>query len=82
MYDLSTLAQSDLGWMSVALTDVRKRVNELKKELVEKNPINKHYFMALEKILEMYEFIAEEREKDYISHAEKYNEELEDEGQA
>ena len=81
MCDLALLAQSDLNWLTIALTDVRKRVNELKEEFIEKNPINHHYFMTLEKILEMYEFIAEEREQDHARLAEKYEKEMK-EGQA
>lgn len=81
MYDLSTLAQSDLNWLSIALTDVRKRVSDLKEEFNEIAEHSKYRFNTLEKILEMYEFIAEEREQDHAKLAEKYEKEMK-EGQA
>lgn len=70
--------------MSVALNDIRKRVGELKEKLKEINPENIYYFGNLEKILEMYEYIAESRKQEYNTHTEKYQKELDknDKGQA
>ena len=83
MYDMATLAQADLEWLSIALTDVRKRVAEVKKEVMELCPTSVYRFHKLEKILEMYEFIAEEREQHHVNEAHAYKKELEeDEGQA
>ena len=81
MYDMATLAQADLEWLSIALTDVRKRVAEVKKEVTEIAPSSQYRFKTLEKILEMYEFIAEEREQHHVNEAHAYKKELEDDGQ-
>ena len=73
MYDLASLAESDMRWMEVAITDIKKRIKELKKDL----GINATGFHALDNILDMYEYLAENRLNHYGEEAEAYKAEWE-----
>lgn len=71
-YDISSLAASDLKWMNVALSDIRARISKLKKDLTERDSNNQYDFYVIEKMLCMYEYLAEER----LHHHEQESERL------
>lgn len=62
------LAECDMQWMSVAITDIKKRIKELKNDL----GINATGFYALEHVVDMYQYIAECRLHHYSGEAEAY----------
>ena len=68
MVDAYSLAECDMQWMSVAITDIKKRIKELKNDL----GINATGFYALEHVVDMYQYIAECRLHHYSGEAEAY----------
>jgi len=72
MLDAYSLAECDMQWMSVAITDIKKRIKELKNDL----GINATGFYALEHVVDMYQYIAENRLHHYSGEAEAYQAEL------
>lgn len=74
MYDAATLAQCDMDWMNTALIDVKTKVTQLKKDLALKNPHIEYYFHSLEKILEIYSYVAENRLEYYAFEVERLEE--------
>lgn len=68
MADAYSLAEYDMQWMSVAITDIKKRIKELKNDL----GINATGFYALEHVVDMYQYIAECRLHHYSGEAEAY----------
>ena len=68
MLDAYSLAECDMQWMSVAITDIKKRIKELKNDL----GINATGFYALEHVVDMYQYIAECRLHHYSGEAEAY----------
>ena len=69
MADAYSLAESDMRWMSVAITDIKKRLKDIKKEAGHQNIIGFH---ALENIVDMYQYIAENRLSHYSNETEAY----------
>lgn len=69
MADAYLIAENDMQWMSVALTDIKKRLNDLKTELTTENVRG---LFAFEHVLDMYEYLAEERLSSHSTMAEKY----------
>ena len=72
MYDLASLAECDLDWMSTAITDIRLRLAKLKADLTERDVNAQYSFHMLEKVLEMYEYLAEDRARCHQKQAEVY----------
>ncbi len=72
MLDAYSLAECDMQWMSVAITDIKKRIKELKNDL----GINATGFYALEHVVDMYQYIAECRLHYYSGEVEAYQAEL------
>lgn len=70
--DAYSLAECDLQWMSTAITDARIRVKKLKAELTELNASAEYYFYGLEQVLEMYEYLADDRRHYHAKEAEAY----------
>ena len=68
MLDTYSLAECDMQWMSVAITDIKKRIKELKNDL----GINATGFYALEHVVDMYQYIAENRLSHYSNETEAY----------
>ena len=68
MADAYSLAECDMQWMSVAITDIKKRIKELKNDL----GINATGFYALEHVVDMYQYIAENRLSHYSNETEAY----------
>lgn len=68
MVDAYSLAECDMQWMSVAITDIKKRIKELKNDL----GINATGIYALEHVVDMYQYIAECRLHHYSDEAEAY----------
>jgi len=69
MVDAYSLAECDMQWMSVAITDIKKRLKDIKKETDHQNIIGFH---ALENIVDMYQYIAENRLSHYSNETEAY----------
>jgi hypothetical protein len=74
MADAYSLAESDMQWMSVAIKDIRKRLKEIKSELGNNNVLG---FYDLEHVVDMYQYIAENRLHHYSDEAEAYQAEWE-----
>ena len=68
MFDAYSSAECDMQWMSVAITDIKKRIKELKNDL----GINATGFYALEHVVDMYQYIAENRLSHYSNETEAY----------
>ncbi|WP_173910049.1 hypothetical protein [Acinetobacter sp. Marseille-Q1618] len=77
MLDLASMAECDMGWMSTALSDVQLKVKQIKKELMARNPSAEYHFSDLEKVLEMFVYLAEDRCSYHEKEAEKLREEWE-----
>ncbi|MEN3977437.1 hypothetical protein [Acinetobacter sp. CWB-B33] len=74
LVDAYSLAECDMQWMSVAITDIKKRLKEIKRELGNKGVIG---FYDLEHVVDMYQYIAENRLSHYSDETEAYQVELE-----
>ncbi|EOA3793186.1 TPA: hypothetical protein JI136_09520 [Acinetobacter baumannii] len=74
MHNLASLAESDMNWMSVAITDIKKRIKEIKSELGNNNVLG---FYDLEHVVDMYQYIAENRLHHYSDETEAYQAEWE-----
>jgi len=70
-----------MQWMSVAISDIKTRLNDLKAELGV-NTDSTHSLFAFEHLLDMYEYLAEERLSNQSSMAEKYQAEWEEDKKA
>lgn len=79
MADAYLLAENDMQWMSVALADIKKRLKDLKTELRVEHVRG---LFAFEHVLDMYEYLAEERLSSHSSMAEKYQAEWEEDKKA
>lgn len=71
--DIYSLAENDIRWMSVAISDIKKRLKELTNELGHKNIVGLY---ALENTIDMYQYIAENRLDYYSGEMETYEAEL------
>lgn len=74
MADLALSAESDMRWMSIIITDAKKRLQALKNELKTEHVQGLY---AFEHVLDMYQYLAEERLNSYINNAERYTKEWE-----
>lgn len=74
LYDAHVLAETDMQWMSVAITDIKSRLRNVKKELEHTNIVGLY---ALENVIEMYEYIAECRFNCHSSQSEYFKKEHE-----
>lgn len=74
LVDAYSLAECDMQWMSVAITDIKKRLKDIKKEVGHKNIIG---FYDLEHVIDMYQYIAENRLSHYSDETEAYETEWE-----
>ena len=75
--DAYSIAENDMQWMFTAITDARIRVKKLKSELTALNASAEYYFYGLEQVLEMYEYLAENRLNHHVGEAERYSKEWE-----
>lgn len=74
MADAYLLAENDMQWMNVAITDIKKRLKNLKEELGTEHVKG---LFAFEHVLDMYEYLSEERLASHSTMAEKYQAEWE-----
>ena len=74
MLDVYSLAECDMQWMSVAITDIKKRLKEIKSKLDNTNVIGLY---DLEHVVDMYQYIAENRLYHYSDETEAYQAEWE-----
>ena len=68
LLDLASLAESDMEWMHTALSEVQLKIKQIKAE----HPSIEYHFNRLEKVLEMYVYLAENRQQYHSDEAEKY----------
>ncbi|RZG87394.1 hypothetical protein [Acinetobacter venetianus] len=80
MYDIQSLAESDMYWMHTALDQVRHRIIKLKKTLQEQCNVHECYFDELETLSNMYSYLAEERHRHHAEMAEQYEKEWKSQG--
>ncbi|MCY2775381.1 hypothetical protein OXA34_03860 [Acinetobacter baumannii] len=72
LWDIQSLAEFDMNWMEVAISDIKNRLKEIKAELGGKDVLG---FYALENVIDMYQYIAEKRHSYHAKQAEKYKKE-------
>lgn len=72
LWDIQSLAEFDMNWMEVAISDIKNRLKEIKAELGGKDVLG---FYALENVIDMYQYIAEKRHSYHAEQAEKYKKE-------
>ena len=77
MHDLAFMGEADMDWMSTALSDVQLKVKQIKKDLMARYPNAEYHFSDLEKVLEMFVYLAEDRCRYHEKEAEKFREEFE-----
>ncbi|QOW46560.1 MULTISPECIES: hypothetical protein [Acinetobacter] len=77
MHDLASMAECDMDWMSTALSDVQLKVKQIKKDLMARYPNAEYHFSDLEKVLEMFVYLAEDRCRYHEKEAERFREEYE-----
>lgn len=77
MHNLASLAESDLDWMSTAITDIRIRITKIKDDLTARDIDAQYHFHTLERVLGMYEYLAEDRARCYEGHSKEYKTEWE-----
>lgn len=75
MADAYSLAESDMRWMSVAITDIKKHLKEIKSKLGNNSVLGLY---DLEHIVDMYQYIAENRLHHYSGEAKAYEVEWEE----
>lgn len=73
MVDVYSLAENDMRWMSVAISDIKKRLKELTNELGHKDIVGLY---ALENTIDMYQYLAENRLNYYWDEMATYEAEL------
>lgn len=76
MYDLASLAESDMNWMHTAMERVRRDFIKLSVDLQQQG-VHSCYFDELKTALEMYEYLAEDRHRNHAKGAERYEQEWE-----
>lgn len=69
LVDAYSLAECDMQWMSVAITDIKKRLKEIKREFGNRSVVG---FYDLEHVVDMYQYIAEKRLSHYSYKTETY----------
>ena len=74
LVDAYSLAECDMQWMSVAITDIKKRLKEIKREFGNQGVVG---FYDLEHVVDMYQYIAENRLSHYSDETETYQTEWE-----
>lgn len=74
MHNIAYIAECDMRWMSVAITDIKKRLKEIKREFGNRSVVG---FYDLEHVVDMYQYIAENRLQHYEEEAEAYEAEWE-----
>lgn len=72
LWDIQSLAEFDMNWMEIAISDIKNRLKEIKAELGGKDVLG---FYALENVIDMYQYIAEKRHSYHAEQAEKYKKE-------
>lgn len=77
MHNLASLAENDLDWMSTAITDIRIRIAKIKDDLTARDVDAQYHFHTLERVLSMYEYLAEDRARCYDENSKKYKTEWE-----
>ena len=76
MLDAYSFAESDMQWMSVAITDIKARLTEINKQL-DADKVSVLGMHQFKHILDMYEYIVEERQHFHSAEAEQYRAEWE-----
>lgn len=74
MYDLAALAENDMQWMQIAIDETKSKVSKVKEDLAETYPNASYYFRDLEKLLEIYSYLAESRCIHHEKEAKTYKE--------
>ena len=79
MYDIQSMAKSDMNWLNVALSDIRLDFIKLSEELKAKG-IPSIYLTTLQTKIDMYSYIAEERHDHHADMAKIYEAEWKEQG--
>ena len=71
MYDLASLAESDMNWMHTAIDRIRRDFIKLSMDLQQKG-VHSCHFDELKTALEMYSYLAEEHHSYHAEMSEQY----------
>lgn len=74
--DAYSLAECDMQWMSTAISHVRKEIRRLNKLAEDGEEVTQYHFSELITHLDMYEYIADDRQRYHADQAEAYEAEL------
>lgn len=77
MHDMASLAESDMQWMSTAITQVRKEIKRIHALAQNGEAISQYHFSELITHLDMYEYLADNRLEFHTKEAEAYKVEWE-----
>ena len=77
MHDLASLAECDMGWMSTAITHVKKEIKRIHGLAKNGEVISQYHFSELITHLDMYEYLADDRRHHHAKEAEAYEAEWE-----
>ena len=77
MSDAYSLAESDMQWMSTAISHARKEVKRLNALAENGELITEHHFFELISHLDMYEYLADDCRNYHAKEAESYSAEWE-----
>jgi hypothetical protein len=80
MYDLASLAESDMNWMHTAISHIRTEVMKLNKLAESGKEVCQYHFSDLVTHLDMYEYLAEDRHRNHAKGAEQYEKEWKSQG--
>ena len=72
MHDMATMAESDVEWMSTAITQVRKEIKRIHALVKNGEIISQYHFSELITHLDMYEYLADNRLEFHSKEAETY----------
>ena len=77
MHDMATMAESDVEWMSTAITQVRKEIKRIHALVNNGEIISQYHFSELITHLDMYEYLADDRRHHHAKEAKAYEVEWE-----
>ncbi|MEB3754305.1 hypothetical protein [Acinetobacter sp. MD2(2019)] len=72
MLDMADIAHADMDWMSIAIEDLSVRLRQLKKDMTAYNVNAPYHFEVLEKVMQMYEYVADNRKHYHKQESAKY----------
>ncbi|MFW2056300.1 hypothetical protein [Acinetobacter haemolyticus] len=72
---LQTLGEADLAWVTNSIDDIKTKISAIKEEAA-KNGVHPHTFYNLEKFLQMFQFVMNDRHQSWESEKEETEQKL------